>query len=182
MIVAEIQEEAWARLTVHFILPRDTIRLAEWQECHRRAAPEKYLVGGEHAAVRRGCRAVEAFRGPQDRLHPQTRTVRVSNSLELLQMCVREKLIHFETCRMPGLECSRQSALHGGVLLWRIRCRKLAADLETVTVLHEIRVGVLGAVVRPKCARKSLVCHKPLHHTENGSRMGAGSEKRCPRT
>ena len=69
---------------------------------------------------------------------------------------------------MPGLECSRQSALHGGVLLWRIRCRKLAADLETVTVLHEIRVGVLGAVVRPKCARKSHVCHKPLHHTENG--------------
>ena len=157
---------------------------------HRRAAPEKYLVGGEHAAVRSGCRAVEAFRGPQDRLHPQARTVRVSNSLELLQMYVREKLIHFETCRMPGLECSRQFVLHGGVLLWRIRCRKLAADLETVTVLHEIRVGVLGAVVRPKCARKFHVCHKPLHHTDRewrmrscpGSRMGAGSEKRCPRT
>ena len=44
----------------------------------------KISRGGEHAALRRGCRAVEAFRGPQDRLHPQTRTVRVSNSLELL--------------------------------------------------------------------------------------------------
>ena len=128
----------------------------------------KYLVGGEHAAVRCGRGAVKAFRGPQDRLHPQTCTVRVSNSLELVQMYVREELVHLKTCRIPCLECSRQSALHRAVLLRRIRCRKLAADLETVTVLHELRVSVLGAVVRPECARKSHVYHKPLHHTENG--------------
>ena len=120
VIVAEIQEEAWARLTVHFSLPRDAMirRLAEWQKWHRRAAPEKYLVGGEHAAVRRGCGAVEAFRGPQDRLHPQTCTIRVSNSLELVQMYVREELVHPATCRprLPLPRRNHRSTLLSGVI------------------------------------------------------------------
>ena len=42
-------------------------RIAERQNRHRRAAPEEYLVGGEHCAVCRGRGAVESLRGRPDR-------------------------------------------------------------------------------------------------------------------
>ena len=72
MVIAEIEELKLARLAFQFALPQDAMvrRVAERQDRHRRAAPEEYIVRGEHAAVRRGREAVESFRGPQDRLHP----------------------------------------------------------------------------------------------------------------
>ena len=71
VVVSKIQEKTWARLAVHFALPRDAMvrRLAERQDRHRRAAPEEKFVRGKHAAVRRGRRAVESLRAPQNRLH-----------------------------------------------------------------------------------------------------------------
>ena len=41
-------------------------------------------------------------------------------------------------------------------------------DLETVIVVDERLVDVLGAVVRPKRSRNSYVGHEALHHTEDG--------------
>ena len=40
--------------------------------------------------------------------------------------------------------------------------------LESLTVLHERRVGVLGAVIRPECPWNSHVGNEPLHHSEDG--------------
>ena len=71
VVIAEIEETKLARLAVQFALPRDAMvrRFAERQDRHRRAAPEEYLVRGEHAAVRLSRGAVESFRGPQDTIH-----------------------------------------------------------------------------------------------------------------
>ena len=196
VVVPKIQEIARARLAVQFALPRDAMVrwLAERQNHHRRAAPEEYLVWGEHAAVCRGRGAVEPLRGPQDRLHPQARAIRVSNPLQPLQVHIREEPVDFNACRVPRLDCPRESALHWVVLLGRLRRRWLAAGSETVTVLHERQVGVLGAVVRPKSSQDSHAGHKPLYHTEDGrcalipcpvwalEAGSAGSGKRCPRT
>ena len=41
-------------------------------------------------------------------------------------------------------------------------------DSETVTVVKERLVDVLGAVVRPKHSRNSYVDHEALHPTEDG--------------
>ena len=150
-------------------MPRDAMvrRLAEQQGRHRRAAPVKYLLRGEYAAVRLSRRAVEPFRGPQGRLHPSTGGVRVPNSLELFQVYVGEEPIDFNAGRVACLDDSRQSTLHRAVLLRRVQRRQLAADVETVTVLYESRVGVLGAVFRPECPWNSHVGDEPLHHTED---------------
>ena len=154
VVVSKIEGKTRARLAVQFALPRDAIvrRLAERQNRHRRAAPEEYLVWGKHAAVRHGRGAVESLRGPQNRLHPQTRVVWVPNSLESFQVHVREELVHFDSCWLPRLDRRRESALFWAVLLWRVWRLQLAMDSETVTVLNERRVGVLGAVVRPENA------------------------------
>ena len=69
---------------------------------------------------------------------------------------------------MPRLDRPHDSALHWALLLWRIWRRQIAADSETVTVANERRVGVLGAVVRPKCSRNSHVGHETVHHTRDG--------------
>ena len=170
MVVAEIQGIAQPRLSDQFSVPRDAVVcwLAERQGRHRRAAPVENLVRGKHAAVRRSRGAVEPLRSPQDGLHPQTSAVRVPNSLQLLQVHVREEPIHLNASRVARLDGSRQSAPNRAVLLRRIRCRQLAADLETVTVLHERRVGVLSAVIRPECPWNSHVGNEPMHHSEDG--------------
>ena len=151
-------------------MPRDAVvcRLAERQGRHRRAAPAENFVRGKHAAVRRSRGAVEPLRSPQDGLHPQTSAVRVPNSLQLIQVHIREEPIHLNASRVARLDGSRQSALNRAVLLRRIRRRQLVADLETVTVLHKRRVGVLGAVIRPECPWNSHVGNEPLHHSEDG--------------
>ena len=82
-------------------------------------------------------------------------------------MHVREEPICFNAGRVTRLDGSGQSALHRTVLLRRVRRRQLAAGLETVSVLHERRVGVLGAVIRPECPWNSYVGNKPLHHSED---------------
>ena len=106
-------------------------------------------------------------------------------------MHVREKPIHFNAGRVARFDGSRQSALHRSVVLRRVRRRQLAADLETVAVLHERQVGALGAVIRPECPWNSHVGNEPLHHSEDGrcalvpcpvSRIGAESGKRYPQT
>ena len=171
--VSKIRERTRARLAIHFTLPRDAMvrRLEERQNRHRRATPEEYLMYGKHAAVRRGRGADEPLRGPQNRLHPQTRAERVSNSLESLEVHVREKLVYFNSCRVPRLDRSRESALYWAFLLWRIWRRQFAADSETVRLVKEHRVGVLGAVISPKRSRNSHVGHKTLHQTEDGTCM-----------
>ena len=83
-------------------------------------------------------------------------------------MHVQEEPVDLYACRMSRLDCPREPALHWAVLLWRVRRRQLAADLEIVTVLHERRLSVLGAVIRPERSWNSHVCHEPLHHTEDG--------------
>ena len=69
---------------------------------------------------------------------------------------------------MARLNGSRQSAFNRAVLQRRVRRRQLAADLETGIVLHERRVGVLGAVICPECPWNSHVGNEPLHHSEDG--------------
>ena len=122
VIEPKIQEKTRSRLAVHFTLPGDAMvrRLAERRNRYRRVAPDKYLVWGKHATVRRGRGTVEPLRGPQNRLHPQTRAVRVSSSLESLKVHVREELVYFKSCRVPLLDRPRASALHWALLLWRI--------------------------------------------------------------
>ena len=88
--------------------------------------------------------------------------------LRLFQVHVREKPTHFNAGRVARLDGSRQSALHRAVLLRRVRRRQLAADLETVPVLHERRVGELGAGIRPECPWNSHGGNEPLHHSEDG--------------
>ena len=157
-------------MPIKFALPRDAMvcPLVERQGRQRRAAPVKYLVRGEHAAVRRGRGAVEPLRGPQDRLHPSTRIVWVPNSLEVFQVHIRIEYIHFNAGRVACLNRSQQFAFHWADLLRRVRGRQLVADLETVTALHEHRVGVLGTVIRPERSRNSHVCHKPPYHSKDG--------------
>ena len=72
VVIAEIEEIKLARLAVQFALSWNAMVrwFAERQDRRRRAAPEEYLIRGEHAAVRLGRGAVESSRGPQDRLHP----------------------------------------------------------------------------------------------------------------
>ena len=142
-------------------------RLAERQGRHRRAAPVEDLVRGKHAAVRRSRGAVELLRSPQDGLHPQTSAVRGPNSLQLFQVHVREEPIHLDASRVARLDGSRQTVLNRAVLLRRVRRRQLAADSETVAVLHERRVGVLSAVIRPECPWNSHVGNEPLHDSED---------------
>ena len=122
MVVSKIQKKTRARLGVYFASPRNAMvrRLAERQDRHRRAAPEECFARGKHAAVLRGRGVVGPLRCPQNRLHPQTGAARTSNSLESLEVYVREELIDIKSCHVPRLDRPRESVLHWVVLLRRI--------------------------------------------------------------
>ena len=75
-----------------------------------------------------------------------------------------------QTCRVPCLEGSPKCALHGTILLRRVRCRQLSSDPEVVAVLHERMVCVLCSVITSKCSGNSHVSDGTLHDGENGGR------------
>ena len=147
VVIAEIEEIKLARLAVQFALPRDAmVSMPLFAVVAERLNPsEAHKTDSIHKVEPLGPEFVESF-----------------------QVRVREEPADPYACHVPRLDYTREPALHWAVLLWRIRRRQLAANSETVTVLHERRIGVLGPVIRPEHSRNYHVCHKPLHHTEDG--------------
>ena len=69
-------------------------------------------------------------------------------------------------------------------MLWRVRCRKLAANSEAIAEVHDPTVRILGAVVSAGRAWDPHIFHEALHDRKSfRARCTAAIDaKRCRRT
>ena len=191
VVIAEIQREAWARLTVHFSLPRDAMirRLAEWQNRHRRAAPENTLWGGSmplFAVVAERLKPSEAHKTDSiHRLAPSGSRTPLSWS-----RCTSGKsLFTSRRATCPALS-ARDSPLSTGPFCCSVygavssrRIWRLLQYSTNFELVYSVPLSVRNAHGSPMSAKNRCTTPRKWRMRScRGSRMGAGSEKRCPRT
>ena len=123
-------------------------------------------------ATRRSLMLPPCCRTPMPRVVTQTeaRSCRVGTTPYLFQADVRVQLWNSKSRRVSTLERLRYRALDGSILLWRVRCRRLATNSEATAEVYEHAVRVLRAVVSAERAWDPYICHEAFHDRKNGGR------------
>ena len=98
------------------------------------------------------------------------RSCRVGTTPDLFQADVRVQLWNSKSRRLSSLEGSRYRALDGSILLWRVRCRKLATNSEAIAEVHEHVVQVFDAVVSAERTWDPQICHEAFYDRKNCGR------------